>query len=740
MVTKKTQNESSGSLLARLAELCQVQTRYRDALGHVREPSAESLLKTLLALGAPVEGPAGLAGAVRVREAELWGRVVEPVIVAWEGELPGLTLRLPAAGRASATGAGAAAASQGRAIARLTLALEEGQSVQAELSLEAATIVEAAMVDGRSYASVWLSPGQVRRALGRLVGRLPWGHHRLLVEVQGVAVDALVISAPRRCWEEAGTVGAAAKRGAVLPGGDGDGAATFDAALAALAGKRWGVFAPVYALRSRRDWGAGDLDDLKALMDWTGQAGGSLVATLPLLASSFEDGADPSPYRPLSRLFWNEFFLSPEGTDEWVRCAPARVPWDAAAWSRRLEALRAGDLVDYEAVMALKRPALEELARHFFTRADSARWQDYKDYLAGNPFAPGYAAFRASGDAVLAGRPAPQAAGAQAPGEDERYHLYCQWQMDRQLAGLARNGVPGLLFDLPLGVHPQGFDVHRWPGVFAARASSGAPPDAFFLNGQDWTTPPFHPQADRLRGYPYFGACLRNLMRHASALRIDHMMSFHRLFWIPEGSGAKDGVYVTYPAEELYALLSCESHRSQTAVIGEDLGTVPPGVRSSMRRHAVARTSILLGTLRPRAKSLDVEVPAGALATLETHDMVPLAGFLHGDDIQTRMETGQLDPRAARREAAERRRLVARLAGLYGAPRDDPKRAAPAILAGALGVLARSAATTVLVNLEDLLLARDPQNVPGTGADRLNWRRKMGVPLEDLPRYTRSSK
>ena len=742
MVARKSQTQSSRRLLARLAELYGVQIGYRDALGHVRAPSEESLLKTLLALGARVEAPASLRRAVREREAELWARSIEPVVVAWEGELPGLTLRLPASSRT----------------ARLTLTLEEGESFQGEVSLARVVTIGAVSVDGRGYAEVRVSAGHLKKALGREIGRLPWGYHRLSVEIAGAgapagaearavsgapgSAEALVISAPRRCWEGSESEGAAAKRGAVLSGGAGDRAATIDAALSALAGKPWGLFAPVYALRSARDWGAGDLADLRALVDWTGEAGGTLVATLPLFASAFERDGDPSPYRPLSRLFWNEFFLAPEATEEWVDCRPARVPWDVAARSQQRDALRAAESVDYEAVMALKRPVLQELARCFFTRGEDGRWRDYRDYLAENPLAEDYAAFRAAaaapepGAALEAGLSSTEAAGA--PCAEERYHLYCQWQMDRQLAELARGGGPGLLLDLPLGVHPQGFDVAKWPGLFAAAASSGAPPDPFFADGQVWTTPPLHPQADRLRGYPYFRSSLRTLMRHAASIRIDHMMSFHRLFWIPDGASAKDGVYVTYPAEELYALLSCESHRSRTTVVGEDLGTVPAGVRASMRRHAVARTAVFLGGLRLRAKILDVEVPAGALAMLETHDMTPLAGFLRGDDIATRVETGQLDGGVARREAAARHRLVVRMAEQSGASGDDVEGAAPAILAGSLGALARSAAKAVLVNLDDLLLERRPQNVPGTEGEE-NWRRKMAIALEDLPRYSDSS-
>jgi 4-alpha-glucanotransferase len=723
MVSKKTHNESSHRLLARLAELYGVQTRYRDALGRGREPSQESLLKTLLALGAEVNGLSGLVSAVRVREAEVWGTMIEPVIVAWEGVLPGLVLRLPASTARSAA-----------ASARLALTLEDGSVAEGEVPLGRFKSVGGARVGGRSFVALWLPGGQLKRAVagGRYV---PFGYHRLRVEVQGRGGEAMVIAAPRRCWE-LGSGG----DGPVADGvGTGSEMATETVAdpLRLLTGKRWGLFAPVYALRSRRNWGAGDLADLGALARWTGEQGGSLVATLPLLSASFGEASDPSPYRPLTRLFWNEFFLAPEGTEEWASCDLARARSSVAESVARQGTLRDADVVDYQAVMALKRPAMEQLARCFFEQMGEARHWDYEDYLRDNPFARDYAAFRAAeedGGPIGAGGGAEAGRGAQPA---EQYHLYCQWQMDRQLAALSGGGRPGLLFDLPLGVHPDGFDVARWPGLFASGVSTGAPPDAFFAGGQDWTTPPLHPQADRRDGYPYFGACLRNLMRHASVLRIDHMMSFHRLFWIPAGMEPNDGAYVTYPAEEMYAVLSRESHRCQTAVVGEDLGTVPGGVRASMARHAVARTWIFLGSLRPRAKIMAAEVPRGAVVTLETHDMVPLAGFLRGDDIATRAETGQLDSVGGRRECAARRRQVARLAGLFGASEDDAERAARTILAGCLAYMARSAAQMVLVNLEDLLLERRPQNVPGTQGERPNWRRKIAVPLEDLPRPDR---
>jgi 4-alpha-glucanotransferase len=720
MVTQKTSGQSSHRLLSRLASLYGVQTRYRDALGRERQTSVESLLCILRALGARLGDaePRGLASAVEDRERALASRTIEPVVLAWEGILPALPLRLEPA-RMGAT-------------AEITLTLEDGSSTRGAVRLRQMRDMGDS-ADGFGSVPVRLSGVAIGKAL-QIGGRLPVGYHRLRVEADGVDAEALVVAAPRRCWEPQPGWDPARMPGSGPAVGRPRGAragrrvargAGIDAPLRTLAGKDWGLFAPVYALRSSRDWGAGDLAELETLVRWTGEQGGSLVATLPLLASSFGTDADPSPYRPHSRLFWNELFLAPEMTREWKGCEAARSLSDAADARCSREALRESDFVDYGAVMALKRPVIEELARCFFDRAGAASRRDYEGYLRAHPFALDYAAFRAAEEAG--------AAGPCSSPRSERYHLYCQWQMDRNLAALSGDGRPGLLFDLPLGVHPRGFDVRRWPGLFATGMTTGAPPDAFFTNGQDWRMPPLYPEADRRDGHAYFVACLQNLMGHASVLRIDHMMSFHRLFWIPEGGRPKDGAYVTYPAEELYAVLSRESHRFNTAIVGEDLGTVPNGVRASMGRHAVARTWIFLGTLHPRAGTLMAEVPRGAVVTMETHDMVPLAGFLQGDDIETRRQTGQLDSDGARREERDRRHLTGRLAALFGGS-SDPVSSAQAILAGCLAFLGRSAARLVLVNLEDLLLERRPQNVPGTSCERPNWRRRMAVRVEQLPR------
>ncbi len=301
MVTNRTQPESRQRLLERLAELYGVQATYRDAFGRTRSASRESLIRTLLALGAEVNSPAGLQGAIRRREAEVWARVFGPVVVAWEGEMPALTMRVP---------------DRPAFALHLTLTLEDGTVITGDVAPGA--MREAAVPEwsrDRGRVALRIGSGRLRAALGLGAGRLPMGRHRLRVEGRGVAADAWVLAAPRRCWQDGtGGIDPPPKR----PSGARLASPVFDAALGTLAGKEWGLFVPTYALRSERDWGAGDLADLAAVARWTGEVGGSLLATLPLLASSFGEDRDPSPYRPISRLFWNEFFLAPDEVYEWT--------------------------------------------------------------------------------------------------------------------------------------------------------------------------------------------------------------------------------------------------------------------------------------------------------------------------------------------------------------------------------------------------------------------------------------
>ena len=713
MVT--TRRAEAPGPLGRLARLHGVHLEYRDASGAVRASPAESVVAVLRSLGAPLPGgrmpsPDEVEAARRLRRRELWERVLPPVVVAPGGRLPPLPLRLPARGSPDRI--------------ELRVRLESGEEV--ELAEGPTRTGRAEEVDGRSFV---LRRTGVRRADGR---RLPWGLHRLLVRgsdgmERGEPVSVHLLSAPRRCWRPEEDAG----RGA------------------------WGVFLPLYALRTRGSAGVGDYEGLGRLGSWAAGRGASWLGTLPLLPTFLDEPFDPSPYAPVSRLFWSELYLDPADAVRRTGSAAAASWLDSAEHRRRARTLEAGDEVDYRAAAALRRELLDRAARDTGGGDGAAplpsRLPGLGRWLEGRPEAGAYARFRAATGRAGAGwtvwdagpRDAPLRGEALRPGRDfdpevrDRW-LLAAWLADEQVGAVARRGERdgfGLYLDLPLSVHPDGFDVWRRRELFARDMSVGAPPDAFFREGQDWGFPPPVPHARRRSGYAYLGACLDHSMGRSAALRVDHVMGCHRLFWIPRGAGAAGGVYVRYPAREAWALLALASHRHRTEVVGEDLGTVPPAVRRAMDRHAVARYYVVPFEISPDRTPPVAAPPEGSVATLDTHDTWPFAGWWEGRDIDGRLELGMLDEEEAAGEREGRRRVRAALvawlrergdleAGGEPEPRD--------VMLACLDALGRSAARAVVLNLEDAWLERRPQNVPGSPGAARSWRGRAAWRLDEV--------
>jgi 4-alpha-glucanotransferase len=295
----------------------------------------------------------------------------------------------------------------------------------------------------------------------------------------------------------------------------------------------------------------------------------------------------------------------------------------------------------------------------------------------------------------------------------------------------------GLYLDFPLGVNGGGYDVEKYGHVFAKGASVGAPPDSFFTKGQNWGFPPFHPEALRADRYRYFRAAIAHHARHASILRLDHVMGLHRLYWIPDGMDAKDGVYVRYHDEELYAIVVLESVRNRCAIIGEDLGTVPEYVPEAMQRHGLRRMYVVQYEAKPKTLSLSDPSPA-SVASINTHDMPTFAAFWSGKDVDDRVEQGLLDDKGAQKERNTRAKLREKIEKQLG--KHD-------VLQNILTFLANSDAEVVLINLEDLWGETEPQNVPGV--PEKSWKQRFRLSLEEarkdervmgiLGTFTRSS-
>jgi 4-alpha-glucanotransferase len=489
--------------------------------------------------------------------------------------------------------------------------------------------------------------------------------------------------------------------------------------------KRWGLFVPIYALHSRRNRNAGDLTDFENVMDWMHDLGGTVAATLPLLGAFLDEPFNPSPYSPATRLFWNEFYIDLERIPEFAgRNAP--------------ETPKKTQFVDYRSGMAHKRRILEELSCKFFANPAPQRLQSFQQFVRENKDVEDYANFRAVTDRMKAGWhawPARLREGRIRRSDyDEaakNYHLYAQWVIQDQLQALSQRAAARgqcLYLDVPLGLHGESYDIWRNRELFVEGVCAGAPPDPVFTKGQNWVFPPMNPEAMRLDRYQYLIAYLRNHFRFAKLLRFDHVMGLHRLYWIPNELTGDKGVYVEYPAEELWAILSLESHRYQAGIVGENLGTVPPAVNVAMKKHDirqmyVAQYEIMEDPNKPALRP----PPEKCVASLNTHDMPPFRAFLDGADIDDRLDLGFINEKIARMERKQRRLMRAALE-----KRETRGHTSCPPFASAMRFLSESMANIVLANLEDLWEETFPQNVPATNEERPNWRRRVRPSVEQI--------
>ncbi|HYN63838.1 MAG TPA: 4-alpha-glucanotransferase, partial [Candidatus Limnocylindrales bacterium] len=296
------------------------------------------------------------------------------------------------------------------------------------------------------------------------------------------------------------------------------------------------------------------------------------------------------------------------------------------------------------------------------------------------------------------------------------FHAWLQLLLDRQLAAASR--ATPLIGDLPVGFDPGGFDAWAWQAMLAP-ASIGAPPDVFNPAGQRWGLPPFAPHRLRAAGYRPFVETIRANLAHSGGLRIDHVLGLFRQWWVPEGANPADGAYVRQPTQELLAVLAIESHRAGAVVIGEDLGTVAPGVRRRLASANVLSTRLGFFERRPPARW-----PRRSVAAMTTHDLPTIAGAWTGEDLEDQAQAGIVP------DARALARLRARLSALAGVSDGTP---VPEVVLRAHAALSAAPSALALATLEDALLERRRPNLPGTGrAQRDNWSRALPATLERM--------
>jgi 4-alpha-glucanotransferase len=663
-----------------------IDTEYWDVKGRHRPASVDALLAALRAAGAPIDD-VGEAASCRARLARRrCEQGLEPVMVAWDGASTDAPLWI----RADHGDDGGDV--------EVALGLESGDERAWRLSLRDLPVCDHVEVDGSTF---------VRRLLTLPEG-LPTGRHRLWVSLgSGHEVASTVLAAPRRA-----------------------------AGLPSWA-RTWGVLAPTYALR-RQSGGGADLGALDELGAWVGRHGAQVVATLPLLSAFLDEPFDPSPYAPVSRRFYNELYLDLGALPGAAARAAAGTEL-ARASVRELADDPTSSRFDYRRRAALVRRVLDAAAAAFF-RADEQATFDA--FVAATPDIADYAEFRAAVDYFgdgwhgwPEGARAGDLDGVPLDAERVRYHLYAQWAVGTQLDQLAANlrrRDQRLYLDLPVGSHPSGYDTWRNRALFAEGVTTGAPPDEFFEAGQTWGFPPLQPMASRRDGHRFFAECLRAHLRCAGMLRIDHVMQYHRLFWVPDGMSPQEGVYVRYPREELFATLVVEASRSDCILVGEDLGTVPDEIRHAMHAHGLLGMYVLQFEAPADGRQLRAP-PHDTVSSLNTHDTPTFAAFARSLDIDRRVDEGYVDRVEAEGLRDERQRQLAALHDhLVGEGLLVPDASENELVRAALGWLATSESACLLVALDDLWAQTEAHNVPGTPVDRPNWVLRWPRSIEEL--------
>ncbi|TDD74113.1 4-alpha-glucanotransferase [Actinomadura rubrisoli] len=528
--------------------------------------------------------------------------------------------------------------------------------------------------------------------------------------------------------------------------------------------RMWGFTAQLYSVRSGTSWGMGDLRDLADLAAWSGrELGAGFTLVNPLHATEPVPPIGPSPYSPTSRRFAAPIYLRVEDLPEFA----ALPPDDRERLSALAAPLRSGGPIDRDAVWTAKLAALELMYR---LPRDAGARRRYEEFRGREGRAlTAFATWCALGEEHGAdwrrwpaelqdagGRAVADAAERLADRVD--FHTWLQWRLDGQLGDAQRAardvGMPvGIVHDLAVGVAHGSADSWIYRDLMAPGMSVGAPPDEFNQRGQDWGQPPWHP--GRLAGAAYvpYREMLAAAFRHGGGLRLDHAMQVSRLWWVPEGGSPADGTYVRYDRDALLCCLTWEAERAGAVVVGEDLGTVEPDVRDDLAARGVLGTSLLwferdrAGRPKPPGRWREL-----SLATVGTHDMPPITGFLHGDHIALRDRLGLLTRPLAEEADDHRRRLTGWLALLSG---EGLLAAAPAEVARALAdgsdaydeqvvaalhaFLGRTPARLIGISLADAVGERRTQNQPGTTDEYPNWRVPLAdaagrlVLLEDLP-------
>lgn len=658
--------------LHHLARRAGVAVDWIDANGRAQQVSEANLRRILGALGHPADDPDSVASSLAALEDAEDGQHLPPLLTA---------------------------------------------DVDAPLDLsrwfDGASLVHATLEDGSEQA-LRLD------AHGKLPAGLPIGYHRLNINGEGFTVAV----APQRCFTLADAKHQATPRA-------------------------WGISAQLYSLRRPGDGGFGDCQALEALARSAAERGADALAISPTHAMFANDSHTFSPYSPSSRLFFNALYASPELLlgERVVRVAKESL-------EQPFEELEQLPLIDWPLAAAAKQKLLRALYRDF-SRGEHPLREDFQSFRkAGGQPLEDHCRYEALLDAA-----ASRGIGTdwrnwhddwRDPGSLEvarfaehypaaiEYYAFCQWLVARglqrvQQAARGQGMAVGLIADLAVGADGAGSQAWSRQAELLANVHVGAPPDILNRAGQNWGISAFSPQGLKRNGFRAFIEMLRANLAHAGGLRIDHVMGLYRLWLIPAGASAQEGAYLHYPIDDLLRLLALESVRHRAIILGEDLGTVPEGLREKLAARGILGMRVLLFEQDPPGHFKPIlDWPDSALATTSTHDLPPLAGWLASRDIDWNHRLQLIDAITERDWRDTRQTEIKGLGQLLESNYHTPLQNPDAVIDASVRLLGHTRAPLVLLPLEDLLGVDEQPNLPGTIDGHPNWRRRFAAPAAAL--------
>jgi 4-alpha-glucanotransferase len=494
----------------------------------------------------------------------------------------------------------------------------------------------------------------------------------------------------------------------------------------------WLLAVQLYGVRSARNWGIGDFTDLEGLIDRAGQLGAEGVGLNPLHVLFDDRPLDCSPYSPNSRLFLNALYIDVERIPEYRPEASASV----------LERLRGSSTVDYAGVAELKWRALRSAYGTFSAAAKAARRRDFENFRTERgALLQRFACFEVLRhrfktpwwDWPEEWRQPDQAKCEELRAGSDRREIefveFVQWVADQQLQSCTaladRAGMKvGLYLDVAVGVQVDGFDAWNEQSAISRHLAVGAPPDPLQTLGQNWGLAGFNAAGLQTRFFEPFRDMLRASMRHAGAIRLDHVLGLRRLYLVPHGFPARDGAYVQMPLEALVAVIAQESVTHHCVVIGEDLGTVPDGFREQMADWGIWSYKVMMFERDDHGSFQGIDYyPANALITFNTHDLSTYAGWRSFSDLKLKRSLG-IDPGESDDARWQALAMLDEVLRHHAIDRHD--------LYAVVGFLARTRSRLLAVSLEDLLGVIDQPNIPGTVNEHPNWRQRLPVALDAI--------